>query len=98
MSGPLPGPGSGTVGGARLRELRLEPGPRPRLHLHVTHPIHREVVITIVALPTGVCVEVRCAHPELLACRWPRGSRRLRVRFVRTPSGGPALARRQPAI
>ncbi len=94
----LPGPAPVVPGGAKLMELRLEPGPRPRLHLRVTHPVHREVAITIIALPEGVRVEVRCADPGSLARRWPQGSRRLRVRFVKTTSGDPVQARRQPAI
>lgn len=81
---PLPGPAPAFLGGAKLVELRLEPGPRPRLHLRVTHPVHREVAVTIIALPEGVRVEVRCADPGSLARRWPRGSRRLRVRFLKS--------------
>jgi len=70
--------------GVVLQKLVLEPGPRPRLVLHVTHPLHHELVITLVVLPTGVSVEIRCARPDLLARRWPRGRGRLRVRFVKS--------------
>lgn len=83
--------------GAFLREVRLEPGPHPRIHLTIVHPVHHEVQITLVSLPTGIHIEVRCARPERLASAWPRMSRRHRVRFVRTTCGGPAHARRQPA-
>jgi hypothetical protein len=84
--------------GAVLRELRLEPGAHPRIHLTIVHPVHHEVQITLVSLPSGVHLEVRCARPEQLARRWPRMRASHRVRFVRTPCDGPAQARRQPAI
>jgi len=84
--------------GAILRELRLEPGAHPRIHLTVLHPVHRELRITLVCLPTGVHIEVRCDRPEQLARRWPRMRASHRVRFVRTPGGGPAQARCPPAL
>ncbi|PKN45545.1 MAG: hypothetical protein CVU59_08770 [Deltaproteobacteria bacterium HGW-Deltaproteobacteria-17] len=57
--------------------------------MKISHPVHREVQITIVSLPTGVQVEVRCDRPERLAPRWPRMGPRQRVRFVRAGAGGP---------
>ncbi|MBU1509024.1 hypothetical protein KKD52_01585 [Myxococcota bacterium] len=75
--------------GAVLREVRFEPGTVPRIHMKIVHPVYQEVQITIVSLPSGVQIEVRCARPERLSPCWPRMGPRHRVRFVRTSPGGP---------
>jgi len=61
----------------------------PRIHMKIVHPVHQEVQITLISLPSGVQIEVRCARPERLSPRWPRMGPRQRVRFVRTSTGGP---------
>ncbi len=90
MAGARPQGFEATANRAVLREIRLEPGIYPKLHLTISHPVHVEVQITLTRLPSGVQIEVRCPRPERLARVWPRMGRRHRVCFVKTCSGDPA--------